>query len=98
MKRLNIEEYRAEFEELFGKTLTARQLWMLVKMCKNVRLRCRNNTAFNNFMEQVFPYARFRKVAKQVPDWSRPGQTKTVDGLSITVADQTIEDNEEGEE
>lgn len=95
MKRLNIEQYRAEFEELFGKQLTTRQLWLLVKMCKNVRLRCRNNTAFNNFMNQLFPYALFRQVTKEVPDFRNPGQKRWIEGLQITVGTTTSDDTED---
>lgn len=98
MKRLNIEEYRAEFEELFGKTLTVRQLWMLVKFGKNIRLRCRNNSALNNFLKSLFPYATFRQVPKTVPDWQRPGFTKVIEGLQITSHDQTVEDTDEAED
>lgn len=49
--------------ELFGE-LTTQQLWGLVKFAKHVRLRCRNNSAFNNYMNRMFPYAIFKEVTK----------------------------------
>ena len=41
------------------------QLWALTKFAKHVRLRCRNNSAFNNFMNSLFSPARFAQVAKE---------------------------------
>ena len=68
---------RVEFEEAFGK-LTGKQLWTLVKFAKQVRFRCRNNSAFNNFCNVTFPYAEFQQVQKT-------GSRGTYEGLSITV-------------
>lgn len=59
------------------------QLWSIVKIAKHVRLRCRNNTAFNNFMNELFPQAKFRTVEKARNDNS------TYPGLSITMGDTT---------
>lgn len=73
-------DLRKEFEENFGK-LTTRQLWILTKLCKNVRLRCRSNSAFNNSMNRVFPYATFRQVEKIKPTGEKyPGLSIVVEG------------------
>jgi len=99
MKRLDIEQFRKEFEAAFGATLTVPQLWLLVKMCKNVRLRCRHNTAFNNFMNAVFqPHASFRTVNKTRPSWKIPGTMETYPGLSIVVAGMTNDQEEDTED
>lgn len=73
-------------EEAFGTSLNARQLWALTKFAKHVRLRCRNNSAFNNFANAMFgPHAQFRQVNKQRPSRTFPGQMETYPGLLITV-------------
>lgn len=99
MKRLDIPQFRKDFEAAFGVKLTAQQLWLLVKMCKNVRLRCRNNTAFNNFMNAMFnPHAQFREVMKQKPSWKVPGTTEHYPGLVISVNGQVADgDDDESE-
>jgi hypothetical protein len=58
--------------------LTARQLWALVILSKHVRLRARNNSAFNNLMNSAFPEASFRQVTKMRRDGS------TYPGLEIS--------------
>lgn len=88
----------AEFEEQFGK-LTARQLWVITKFAKMVRLRCRNNTAFNNACNVIFPYAAFKTITKHMPA-STDGRypAKDYPGLSIVVkggvVGQTIEQDQ----
>jgi len=79
-------DFKAEFEKEFGTALTLRQLWLLTKFAKNVRLRCRNNKAFNNFMNATFPYARFAQVPKTKQDGTR------YEGLSISINGQELED------
>lgn len=69
--------------------LSPSQLWTIVKIAKWIRLRARNNSAFNNVMNQLFPYANFRQVTKQKPDGS------TYPGLQITVNGVTEEGEEE---
>ena len=71
------------FRNLFGE-LNTEQLWVLTKLAKHVRLRCRNNTAFNNYMDRMFPYARFRQVTKQHADGS------TYPGLSILIGENEM--------
>lgn len=66
-------EDKDDFQNHFG-TLNAEQLWALTKMLKHARLRCRSNAAFNNYMNRMFPYARFEQVNKGDHD-----------GLSITI-------------
>ena len=68
--------------------LTPEQLWLLVKFAKYVRLRARNNTAFNNLCNQVFPYARFTTVTKARADGS------SYLGLKIEVAGQEVVEEE----
>lgn len=60
--------------------LTGEQLWWLVKFAKHVRGRCRNNSAFNNYMNRNFN-ASFREVQKEFN-----GRTYT--GLKIIVNDK----------
>jgi hypothetical protein len=92
---------RPNFKQLmaenFGENLTAQQLWALVKFAKNVRLRCRNNTAFNNFMNATFPNATFRQITKQRPSRTVAGAMESYPGLQITVNGETAgaDDNEE---
>lgn len=96
-------QLKAEFEKEFGTKLTARQLWTLVKFAKHVRLRCRNNAAFNNFMNGVFqPHARFVQVTKKHPEGTiRRGVNvsgQTYPGLSILVNGESVEGEEESED
>jgi len=76
---------KEDFERLFGGQqdchigdnpipLTLEQLWLLCKFAKYVRLRARNNIAFNNLCNQVFPYAFFnQKMKKRQDGTSYPG-------------------------
>jgi hypothetical protein len=78
------QNLRADIEAQFGH-LTAKQLWTITKLAKMVRLRCRNNTAFNNAMNEIFPHAKFQTVNKS--RISRiTGREETYPGLQITVA------------
>lgn len=86
---MTAQQLKSEIESAFGTELTARQLWVLVKMSKHVRLRCRNNSAFNNCFNQVFPYASFRQVNKTRLDGS------TYPGLQITVKGETVDGAED---
>lgn len=83
------EQFRNDFEQEFGK-LTITKLWLLVKFAKYVRLRCRNNSAFNNFCNAVFPHAHFKQVEKKRNDGtSYPGLSITINGT------ESIESEEE---
>ena len=85
------EQVKQEIETNFGANLTPKQLWALVKFAKHVRLRCRNNNAFNNFANRVFPYAKFEQVNKTRKDGT------SYPGLRIRVG-ENVTDNEESEE
>ena len=92
----NISDLKAEFEKEFGTALTVRQLWVLVKLAKWVRLRCRNNSAFNNFMNALFsPHASFRTVNKQRPSRYNPSVMDTYPGLSIVVNGESVDGEDE---
>jgi hypothetical protein len=75
------EEFNDAFKDsaLTVENLNPKQLWWLVKFAKHVRLRCRNNSAFNNYMNRNFPNASFREVTKT----NREG--RNYQGLSISV-------------
>lgn len=69
--------------------LTLEQLWWLAKFAKHVRGRCRNNSAFNNFMNRNFAPARFSEVPKEY-------NGRHYMGLKISVGENSSEgDNEE---
>lgn len=93
---------KAEIEKEFGMELNARQLWALVKFGKHVRLRCRNNAAFNNFMSAMFPHATFRQVTKTHPEGTyRRGVNvsgQSYPGLQITVKGESVENGDESED
>ena len=61
------EEFQTAFERPI-ETLTERELWWLVKFAKHVRGRCRNNSAFNNYMNRNFLGANFIEVDKPRDD------------------------------
>jgi hypothetical protein len=86
---MNEKLIKEALEAAFGKNLTAQQLWALTKFAKNVRLRCRNNAAFNNMMSRVFPHATFRQIQKLRTDGTY------YPGLQIVVADQVAEGEDE---
>ena len=91
----DISKLKKEFNENFG-TLNGNQLWSLVKLAKHVRLRCKNNTAFNNFMNAMFDNARFSTVTKKRINW-RTKLEETYPGLSITVDNVPVEQEEDEE-
>jgi hypothetical protein len=81
---------RTDNQKLEGITfdnITPRQLWWLVKFAKHVRLRCRNNSAFNNYLNRNFSNATFKEVTKHKKDGT------SYQGLSITVNGQEVSDN-----
>ena len=83
MKELT-EGFKAEFGEM-----TVKQLWVLTRLAKRVRLRGRNNSAFNNMMNGVFgSYARFKEVTKMKADGTK------YPGLQITTLKQPKGDEE----
>lgn len=89
--KANFKEIMAEH---FGAELSSEQLWALVKFAKNVRLRCRSNAAFNNFMNATFPYATFRQVQKSRPSRINPAIQESYEGLQITIKGKIAEDQD----
>ncbi len=68
------QEVLDEFRRVFDTEPDLDMLWFLVKMCKHVRLRARNNSAFNNYMNRCFPGFNFQQVEKKRQDGtSYPG-------------------------
>ncbi|MEK6880573.1 MAG: hypothetical protein AABY22_13230 [Nanoarchaeota archaeon] len=86
-------QLKQEIEQNFGQSLTAKQLWTLTKLSKHVRLRARNNSAFNNLFSRLFPYAKFNQVNKLKKDGT------SYLGLQIKIGEEIVEQNntEEGE-
>jgi hypothetical protein len=92
------EDLKKDIEQKFNvKELTPEQAWVLVKLMKHARLRCRNNSALNNYMRTAFTHLRFDQVEKRRADGT------PYDGLCITwrdharqlVADVVIEEGED---
>lgn len=89
------QELAKKIKKAFGtETLNAEQLWSLVVFAKHVRLRARNNSAFNNLMNAAFTEASFRTVTKTRKDGS------SYPGLEIRHRIETMNysPNEEEEE
>lgn len=51
-------------QKAFPNGLDQNQLWAITKFAKHVRKYARNNSAFNNFANRMFPNATFREVDK----------------------------------
>ena len=83
------QELGQQLEEAFGGPLTAKQLWAITVFAKHVRLRARNNSAFNNLCNGAFKNARFRQVTKTRKDGS------TYPGLEIIVDNDVVSGDEE---
>lgn len=85
----DITPLKKELNEQF-KDLTPRQMWAIVKLCKWVRLRARNNSAFNNVFNNIFRDSgfSFREVTKTKKDGT------TYPGLQISLNGQVDENNE----
>lgn len=96
MNRTTPQSMKEDFKKQFGactsddrnSQLSLQQLWLIVKLCKYVRLRARNNAAFNNLFNQVFPYANFSQVNKLRLD-KTTGHEVNYPGLEITLTDGT---------
>lgn len=89
-------DFKQLMAENFGQELTAKQLWALTLFAKNVRLRCRNNAAFNNFMGRTFPHATFRQVTKERNN-RFTGKPETYPGLEIKVKEEVVSGDESEE-
>lgn len=62
MMRFMKADLDSEVHGGFLSDLTLEQVKVLVKLAKHVRGRCRNNSAFNNYFNQMFPKFRFEQV------------------------------------
>ena len=89
-------QLKSSLEKAFGTELTGEQLWALVKLAKFVRLRARNNSAFNNLFNSLFPNAQFRAVTKERKNY-KTGQMEKYPGLSIVIKGQAVDQDEEEE-
>ena len=76
-------QLKKALEDNFGE-MDSNKLWTLVKLCKHVRLRARNNSAFNNLFNSLFPNATFRTVTKTRKNW-KTGLEESYPGLSIVI-------------
>jgi hypothetical protein len=85
MNMRNTQEVQNQVEKLFP-NLSGEAIWFLVKMAKHVRLRCRNNAAFNNWMNATFgKQFRFNTVTKKRKNRAT-GFEESYPGLQITDA------------
>jgi hypothetical protein len=90
----DITSLKTRFANAFGTELTGEQLWAITLLAKHVRLRARNNSAFNNFMNSMFPHAQFKTVTKERINY-RSGLKESYPGLSIVVKGVVAETEEE---
>ena len=58
------DKIESALNEAFGPEPSIQQLWALTLFAKHVRMRCRNNTAFNNFMNRIYKHVKFQEVTK----------------------------------
>jgi hypothetical protein len=56
--------------------------WVLVKLVRHGRVRCRNNKALYNYLGSAFPELRFDEVPKTIEYGHRKGQKYM--GLKLT--------------
>jgi hypothetical protein len=87
-----VSKLKEDIDKAFHEPLNGSQLWALVKLSKYVRLRARNNSAFNNLMNSLFPQASFRTVTKTKRDGTQ------YPGLQIAMKGGDIVESEEEEE
>lgn len=87
----NSEQQLAEDFKKDFPNLNAKQLWTLTKFAKRVRLRARNNAAFNNLCNRLFEYAdaKFEQVTKVNK------RNEQYPGLKITVNEESISEDED---
>ena len=86
---LIISDGTINFKHLSINNLSIEQLWWLTKFAKHVRGRCRNNSAFNNYMNRNFAPASFKNILKEY-------NGRSYQGLQIKVGENISEgeDNE----
>lgn len=79
--RYDGKEVQEEFEKAFGKPITEateQEIWFLVKCIKHCRVRCRNNSALNNWLGRNFVGHSFSTETKI------NARREEYDGLKIT--------------
>ena len=76
------KEVQEEWLKAFGTSVTTeQQMWVLVKLFKHARGRCRSNVAMNNWLKDCFPNFRFSQVEKTKENGEK------YPGLEITKCD-----------
>ena len=79
MTKFEPSDLRAQWKELFGTDCpTVQQAWFLTKFAKHVRTVCKNNKAFNNFMNAAFGHGLSFQEAPKVNQYG-----EEYDGLEI---------------
>lgn len=73
------DRIESALKEAFGEKPNAQALWAISAFAKHCRKYCRPNVAFNNFMNRIFPHARFTQVTKV------DKEGKEYPGLEITI-------------
>jgi hypothetical protein len=98
------EDLKAQLDEAIQACIKGEGLvrlaWVLVKLVRHGRVRCRNNKALYNYLGKAYPELRFDEVPKTILSGPRKGQMYM--GLTITnrATGVTIDegDNDEGED
>lgn len=68
MARIEGSEVQSQICEAFGikpEQLTPSQIFLLVRIAKHCRLRCRSNAALNNWLKKGFPALKITTVEMQ---------------------------------
>lgn len=84
MARIDGPEVQARLCEVFGqspKDITPAQVFLLVKIIKHCRLRCRSNAALHNWLKRAFPDLTIgtTKVLSKYPKYAG----ETYDALTV---------------
>lgn len=58
------DKIESALKEALGEKPDTQALWAISMLAKHCRKYCRSNAAFNNFMNRIFPHARFEQVMK----------------------------------
>lgn len=92
--RFEGKELRERFQAVFGidtENLTVEQAWVLVRLVKHVRLRCRSNNALNAYLNRNFRGLTFKQVEKEYNGRKFPGLQIT-DKTGKVVVDTDADD------
>lgn len=92
------QELDAAIKECVSSEGLVRLAWVLVKLVRHGRVRCRNNKALYNYLGKAYSELRFDEVPKTIEYGPRKGQTYM--GLKITnrVMGVTVETDDDEEE